>query len=88
MICISKKLIGELVKFISENKNLVALQRPPDNDNIIKLLNPDERPELKEIIKFGTSEQNYRNKLNLKLKTRLFLPKGQANKAGANHNLS
>lgn len=86
-MCVSKKLVGGLVKFISDNKHLVALQRPPDNDNIIKALNPETQPEVKEIVSFDR-ESNYRNKINLKLKSRLFVPKGQAVKSGAHHNLS
>jgi len=74
-ICISKKLIGILFKALVENPTLLAIQVPSKNDPLFKIINKIEQagtpnaPGLKKLADLPSFE----DKINLKLKTRLFV---------------
>lgn len=68
-VTMSKRLIGSVLSAILNCQSRVALQRPPSNDALIKALKGAE-PATFTAMK-GLDE---REKINLKLKTRLLLP--------------
>ena len=78
-ICMSKKLIGNLLNFIDKNRKKVALQRPDSNDYLVKEINGLNK-QGNSLITELMSTQDFRDKINFKLKTRLFLKKVNDNK--------
>ena len=74
-ICISKKLIGKIFKALVENQKQLAIQVPAKNDPLYKVIANMEATEgpgntgLKKLADLDSFE----DKINLKLKTRLFV---------------
>jgi len=86
---LSKKFIGELLLQIRRHPTAFALQSPPGNDPLIKITGFDEQPDKeaggaprtgdkddginKDALKVLAALPSYRDKIDLKLKTRLFV---------------
>lgn len=69
MVCMSQRLIGVLMGVLSDNPEKLAIQSPPSNDPLQKILKQMNIPGLKKLGKSRTDA-----KLNFKLKTRIFIP--------------
>ena len=78
-ICISKKLIGILFKALGENPKDLAIQVPYKNDPLFKVIakmdgvDLTQRKPVAPALKVLSEMPSFEDKINLKLKTRLFV---------------
>ena len=68
-ICISKKLVGQIINLIVNNKDHVSTMSPSKNDPLIKLSEKVSDKTYKTLA--GLPDHN--DQMNIKLKTRIFL---------------
>lgn len=69
-VCVSKKLVGNILDGVLSHQRQIALQKPEGNDALIKVLNQAEDGTFKKL----KATPGFDEKINYKLKTRLFVP--------------